>query len=85
MGDDVAVRVLYMFIVHVEKTYLHEQGLSCKKKWAILENSLNIYVTSRDYREGRPLLTVETEVNGDSKRTNDKGSFLVGSLGLSCR
>jgi hypothetical protein len=30
-------------------------------------------------------VTVETEVNGDSKRTNDRGPFLIGSLGLSCR
>ncbi len=35
--------------------------------------------------EGWPLLTIETEVNGDSKRTNERGPFLVGSLGLSCR
>ena len=34
---------------------------------------------------GSPLLTIETEVNGDSKRTNERGPFLVGSLGLSCR
>jgi hypothetical protein len=34
---------------------------------------------------GWPLLTVETEVNGDSKCTNERGPFLVGSLGLSCR
>ncbi len=31
-------------------------------------------------KEGWPLLTVETAVNGDSKRTNERGSFLVGSL-----
>ncbi len=36
-------------------------------------------------REGWILLTVETEVNGDSKRTNERGPLLVGSLGLSCR
>jgi hypothetical protein len=30
-----------------------------------------------------PLLTVETEVNGDLKRTNERGPFLVGSSG--CR
>ncbi len=37
-------------------------------------------------REGWPLLTaVETEVNGDTKSTNESGPFLVGSLGLSCR
>ncbi len=35
--------------------------------------------------EGWPLLTVETEVNGDSKRTNVRGPSLVGSLGMLCR
>jgi hypothetical protein len=34
---------------------------------------------------GWPLLTVETEVNGDSKRTNERGPSLVGSLASSCR
>ncbi len=34
---------------------------------------------------GWPLLTVETEVNGDSKSTNERGPSLVGSMGLSCR
>ncbi len=29
-----------------------------------------------DPRDGWPLLTVETEPNGDSKRTNERGSFL---------
>ncbi len=37
----------------------------------------------RETREGWPLLTVETEVNGDSKSTNERGSSLVGSWGLS--
>jgi hypothetical protein len=32
-------------------------------------------------REGWPLLTVETEENGDSKSTNERGPSLVGSLG----
>ncbi len=31
---------------------------------------------------GWPLLTVESEVNWDSKRTNERGPSLVGSLGL---
>jgi hypothetical protein len=39
----------------------------------------------RETREGWPQLTVKTEANGDSKRTNERGPFLVGSLGLSCR
>jgi hypothetical protein len=41
-------------------------------------------VHTRETREGWPLLTVETEVNGDSKITNEKGPSLVGSLGLLC-
>jgi hypothetical protein len=39
----------------------------------------------REKREGWTLLTVETKVNGDSKSTNERGSSLVGSLGLSRR
>ncbi len=31
------------------------------------------------------MLTVETEVNGYSKSTNERGPSLAGSLGLSCR
>jgi hypothetical protein len=41
--------------------------------------------TTWETREGWPLLTVETEVNGNSKRTNERGPSLVGLLGLSCR
>jgi hypothetical protein len=41
-----------------------------------------VHTMQRDYsREGWPLLTVETEVNGDSKSTNERGRSL-GSLGL---
>ncbi len=36
----------------------------------------------RETREGWPLLAVETEVNGDSKRTNESGSFLGRFVGL---
>ncbi len=42
-------------------------------------------VNARETREGWLLLTVETEVNGDSKSTKEKrGPSLVGSYGLSC-
>ncbi len=34
---------------------------------------------------GVALLTIETEVNGDSKRTNERGPSFVGSLGLPYR
>ncbi len=37
---------------------------------------------ARETREGRPLPTVETEENGDSKSTNERDPSLVGSLDL---
>ncbi len=45
---------------------------------------LNIGVTPRETRGGWLLLTVETEVKEDSKSTNERGSSLVGLLGMSC-
>ncbi len=47
----------------------------------------SIIVLTSENREGSPLLTVETEVNGDFKvkTTNERGPSLFGSLGLSCR
>ncbi len=45
--------------------------------------NLSLFLTmSRETREWWPLLTVEAEVNGDSKSTNEMGPSLVGSLGL---
>ncbi len=44
-----------------------------------------IVVARENNREGWPLLTVETEVNGDSKSTNERGPSLVGSQGSSYR
>ncbi len=38
---------------------------------------------AKETREGRPLPTVETEVNGDSKSTNERDPSLVSSLDLS--
>jgi hypothetical protein len=37
-----------------------------------------MYFPPRETREGWPLLTVETEVNEDSKSTNEWGPSLVG-------
>jgi hypothetical protein len=42
-------------------------------------------VGAREIREWWPLLTIETELNGDSKRTKERVPFYFGSLGLSCR
>jgi hypothetical protein len=42
-------------------------------------------VLRRETREGWPLLTVETEANGDLSSTNERGPSLVWFFGLSCR
>ncbi len=42
--------------------------------------SIFFIVTPRETRKGWPMLTVETEVNGGSKRTNERGPSLVGSF-----
>ena len=43
---------------------------------------LNRGLIARETKDGCAILTVETEVNGDSKSTNERGPSLVGSLGL---
>jgi hypothetical protein len=53
--------------------------------WGKLRKGMGSYGDQRDYREMWPLLTVETDLNRDSKRTNERGLFWVGLLGLSCR
>jgi hypothetical protein len=39
-------------------------------------------IGARESREWWLLLTVETELNGDSKSTNERGPFSFGSLGV---
>ncbi len=46
--------------------------------------SVVLIVETRETREGWPLLTVETEVNGDSKSTNAICPSMMGSSGLLC-
>jgi hypothetical protein len=48
-------------------------------------SKLSSCVIPKETREGWPLLTVETEVNEESKRTNEKGPFFVGLLSMSFR
>ncbi len=43
------------------------------------------HARSRENRDRWPLLTVETEANGDSRSTYQRGPSLVGSLGSSYR
>jgi len=57
----------------------------CTYQLPEVSQSLSSYDVIRETRDGWPLLTVETEVNGDSKSKNERGPFLFGSLGLSCR
>jgi hypothetical protein len=56
-----------------------------KASFPSLEKKKTQCRNTRETREGWPLLTVETEVNGDSKSTNVSVPSLVGLLGLSCR
>ncbi len=59
----------------------HTMELSVLFSWSKLSGC----VIPKETRERWPLLTVETEVNGDSKRTNEVGPFFVGLLSLSYR
>jgi hypothetical protein len=59
---------------------------SCKDyKDGFLCGSSSSLFFIRESREGWLLLSAETEVNGDSKSTNERGPFLVVYLGLSVR
>ncbi len=54
--------------------------------WSNFAVTLQGFIFFTYMKDSWPLLTVETEVNGDWKSTNKRGrSFLVGSLDLSCR
>jgi hypothetical protein len=44
----------------------------CKAQYVLYHEN----VWCRETREGWPLLTVETQVNWDSKSTNERGPFL---------
>jgi hypothetical protein len=61
----------------------------CSRKiYSIVSNKKTVkqfMITYRETREEGPLLNVEAEANGDSKRTNERGPSLVDSLGSSCR
>ena len=52
---------------------------------SVADKTYGLIGMPRETRERFPLVTVQTEVNGDSKSTNERGPSLVGSLGLSCR
>ncbi len=82
----------HSFTVSHSLTLIKTDSLSqnCSNLWFNLELTCNpsfIYVSYRPERleRGGPLLTVETEVNGDSKSTYERSPSLVGSLGLSYR
>jgi predicted peptidase len=62
---------------------IRKNVLQTKQKVYINKHGLFSFMNlnTRETREGWPLLTSETEANGDSKSTNKKGPSLVGSLG----
>ncbi len=53
---------------------------SCNSVRNVRHSPNQTFLATRETREGWPLLTVETEVNGDSKSTNEMGSSFVGSF-----
>ncbi len=72
-------------------TYLDLQSLSCFNIFFVSivhtrKNVINIFHFWMTQPERKEIpADVETELNGDSKSTNEKGPSLFGSLGLSCR
>ncbi len=77
-----------MFIIILDVAFLKQSKQKFHYPRTLQEKRVNIVPclpgASRETGEGWPLLTVETEVNGDSKSTNERGPFLVGSFGFSC-
>jgi hypothetical protein len=71
---------------NLSRVYLHVDG-SCAAPTSVGQSVRYhkiVYSTfsTRETREGWSLLTVESEVNGNSKSTNERVPSLVGSLGL---
>ncbi len=71
-GTAVAKDILQPRLAYATKVFLYSV-------LALLQNCKMLIGVPWETREGWPLLTVETEVNGDSKRTNERGhlSWLV--------
>jgi hypothetical protein len=79
--------------VHLSKEIVFDQEVILSNHLSIMCHyasavgvifSCVLSVFTRETRESWSLQTVKTEVNGDSKSTNERGSSLVGSLGLMC-
>jgi hypothetical protein len=71
----------FLWLIHL---FIKREG-HCERSSGCRGLPERLYLYSRD---GWPLLTVETEVNGDSKSSNDRCPSLVSlisSLGLSCK
>ncbi len=56
-----------------------------KEKTMLVHHSAYRRSSSESLERGRPLLTVETEANGDSRSTSKKGPCLISPLGSSSR
>ncbi len=88
----VGTQILLSLIVKVSQIAAITQPEAASRRlsfWSIyswLFRTVSSRHNRRNYsREEWPLLAVETEMNGDSKRTNERVPSLVGLLGLSCR
>jgi hypothetical protein len=73
----------YIFIQLVVKNAAREHTYKVIHKFVDFVDFMQ--VPAACLSEGWPLLTVETQMNGDSKSTNKRCPSLVASLGLPCR
>jgi hypothetical protein len=63
-------------MLYSERNLFNKRSFWIRVSYTIKANlvgNLRTDIMSRETREGRPPLTVETEVNGDSKSTNERG------------
>jgi hypothetical protein len=70
-------------IFHAHGSFYSATGLSFQ--YLLDQDVLDILRTNQRDQRGWPVLTVESEMNDDSKSTNERGPWLVGTLGSSYR
>ncbi len=79
---------VYFLVDICTYTMYYTMHLPCSPRYfcqAYLSINMFARAGNRKTIDGWPLLPVETEVNGNSKSTNERDPSLVGSLGLLCR
>jgi hypothetical protein len=67
------------------KTSLYDSAANDRQNYQPFVHVFHEVLAERPESGAWPVLAVETETNGDSKSTNERGLSLVASLGFSCR